>query len=540
MTSRALAVSAAICALLAGACNGRQAGSPAVSSQAVTPDGRPLQAVVLPDLSQMAESAQKQIRDGYAALGRVQANHSASAGEMSLAYGEMGKLLMAAQYPDPAEACFLNAQMLDSTDFRWPYYLGQLYRTKGEIDKSRALFERTLQLRPDDVSTMVWLGNMYLSSGLPEAAEPQFAKALSLEPRSLSARYGLGRAALARNDPKRAVTYLEEILKQDPTATGAHYPLSQAYTALGDSAKAGEHLRQRRNRDIVPADPLMDAVNELLESPQNYETLGIRALDRQDMETAAAYFRKGLALMPDSPSLRFRLATVMNLTGDAEHADALFAEVVRDAPEYFPAQFSLGVVLQSKGQHREAIEHFTAALGQRADYAEARLRLASSLVRLGRAPEALTNYEQVAKANPDLVEAQVGYAMTLARLGRYREARDRFAQANTSRPDEPVFAQLLARLLAAAPDDSVRDGARAMNLIQQVVARRKTIDAGETLAMALAEVGEYDRAAGVQRDLLAAAGKAGLPAVAQRLARNLALYEKRQPCRTPWADEEMP
>ena len=49
-----------------------------------------------------------------------------------------------------------------------------------------------------------------------------------------------------------------------------------------------------------------------------------------------------------------------------------------------------------------------------------------------------------------------------------------------------------------------------------------------------------DRAAGVQRDLLAAAGKAGLPAVGQRLARNLALYEKRQPCRTPWADEEMP
>jgi tetratricopeptide (TPR) repeat protein len=230
----------------------------------------------------MAESAQKQIRDGYAALGRVQANHSASAGEMSLAYGEMGKLFMAAQYPDPAEACFLDAQMLDTTDFRWPYYLGQLYRTKGEIDQSRAFFERTLQLRPDDVSTMVWLGNMYLASGLPEAAEPQFAKALSLEPRSLSARYGLGRAALARNDPKRAVTYLEEILKLDPTATGAHYPLAGLHGAWR-CAKAGEHLRQRRNRDIVPADPLMDAVNELLESAQNYETL-IRALDRQNME----------------------------------------------------------------------------------------------------------------------------------------------------------------------------------------------------------------------------------------------------------------
>ena len=60
----------------------------------------------------------------------------------------------------------------------------------------------------------------------------------------------------------------------DPTATGAHYPLSQAYTALGDAAKAGEHLRLRRNRDIVPADPLMDEVNELLESPQTLRDAG--------------------------------------------------------------------------------------------------------------------------------------------------------------------------------------------------------------------------------------------------------------------------
>ena len=159
---------------------------------------------------------------------------------------------MAAQYPEPAEACFLNAQSLDSSEFRWPYYLAHLYRSQGDLAKSRTLFERALALRPDDVDALVWLGNIYLLLGLPDAADTPFGKALSLEPKSVSARYGLGRVALARNDPRRAVTYLEDVLKLDPEAAGAHYPLSQAYSALGETARASEHLRQRRERDILP------------------------------------------------------------------------------------------------------------------------------------------------------------------------------------------------------------------------------------------------------------------------------------------------
>ncbi len=71
----------------------------------------------------MAPSAQKQIRDQYASLTRTIGAHT-TVTELSNAYGDMGKLLMAAQYSDPAEACLLNAQSLDPSEFRWPYYLG--------------------------------------------------------------------------------------------------------------------------------------------------------------------------------------------------------------------------------------------------------------------------------------------------------------------------------------------------------------------------------------------------------------------------------
>jgi tetratricopeptide (TPR) repeat protein len=162
------------------------------------------------------------------------------------------------------------------------------------------------------------------------------------------------------------------------------------------------------------------------------------------------------------------------------------------------------------------------------------------LRRLGRAKESLAQYEQVMSANPELTEAPFGHAMALVQLRRYQEARNELTEAMKSHPDEVVFAHGLARLLAAAPDERVRDGGRAMSLVQELLKQGRTLELGETMAMTLAAEGQYEQAASVQRDLMTAAEKAGLTSVVPRLAGNLKLYERREPCRTPWTEEEMP
>jgi hypothetical protein len=58
--------------------------------------------------------------------------------------------------------------------------------------------------------------------------------------------------------------------------------------------------------------------------------------------------------------------------------------------------------------------------------------------------------------------------------------------------------------------------------------------------MALAAATRYEEAARVQRDLMRGVEHAGLTQVVPRLAANLALYERGQPCRTPWPADEMP
>ncbi len=492
----------------------------------------------MPDISKLVPSVQKQITDQRDWLVKTLARGDATLLDRANAHGELARLFMAAQLPDAAETEFLAAQSLDGSDYRWPYYLAHLARSKGDLPKAAQLFQHVLQLRPDDIDALVWLGDVSLSAGKPEVAEPAFAHALQIDPNSVSAKFGAGRTALARGDHPKAVKFLEDVLRLNPKATAAHYPLSQAYAALGDTVKSAEHLRLRRDSKIAPRDTLMVELESLLQSPQSFETAGLRKLDAEDWAGAAEQFRKGLTLAPESAALHHRLGTALSMQDDAAGARREFEVAVRTQPEYFPALFSLGVMAQADGRQAEAIERFTAALQVRPTYTEARLRLASSLRRSGKLNDALDSYQLAIASAPDNAEARLGQAMVLTRLRRYRDAKQTLTEGATT--GNPSVTHALARLLVSAPDAAVRDGRRAMELVQQMLQRGRTLELGETYAMTLAELGQYQEAQALQRDLIAAAERAQLPAVKARLTSRLALYDRAEPCRTPWTDEEMP
>ena len=513
-------------------------GPAASSSEGQTvlhsPRDRPgLRPVTLPDFSRMGKSVQQQMRTQVSSL-RARLEQPGTAAELSAEYGRLGTLLMAAEQIDSAEACYINAQALASSDARWPYYLGQLYRIKGPVENAAASFERALELQPNDVPTLVWLGEVYLSQGRADEAEPLFSKALTLQPKLVPALFGAGRVALARKDYTVAVRLLEECLAIDPRATTTHYPLGMAYRGLGNAKLARAHLEQQGDVKVRPADPLMDALDVVLESPQAYDIRGGRSLETGEWADAAAQFRKGLELDPVSPVLRLRLGTALFQMGDARGAQEQFEQVLRISPDYARAHHSLAILAEADGRHAEALERFAAAVKYGPDDASSRVGFADLLRRAGRLSEALGQYDQASKLDPRRVDATLGVAQTLAGLRRYQEAKDRLFQATAAYPDEPKIAQALARLLASAPDARVRDGRRALKIVQTLLKRSASTELGETLAMAFAELGQFDQAVRVQRDVIAANERAGLPDAALEMAANLKLYESRKPSRTPW------
>jgi tetratricopeptide (TPR) repeat protein len=526
---------------------GRLLGLTLAAVACSSPAQRHLRPVTLPDLARVDPAVQSQVRERYQTLMRA-LGASPSDTELAADYGQYGMVLQAAEYFDAAEPAYLNAQALASDEMRWPYYLANLYKSKGQTDKAEASFKRALALQPNDLATLIWLGRLHVDQGRFEAAEPLFAKAYSLAPRTVSALAGLGRVALARRDYTAAVKYLEEALALDPEADSLHAPLAAAYRGLGEIDKAQPHLRQWKNRDLLVPDPLQEEMDLLLESGLSYELRGVRALEARDWKAAAEFFRKGAGLARDntplSRSLHHKLGTALFLMGDTAAAQTQFETVVRQAPPSgideatAKAHYSLGVIDAQKGQTASAVEHLAEAIAYQPNYLEAHLAYGDALRRMGRNRTALAEYAEASNINPASVPARLGYAMTLVLLNRSREARDKLVEFTTLYPDQAQYQLALARLLAAAPDDSVRDPKRAFDILQHRFQGQRAPEVGETLAMALAALGDFGRAAGVQRAVMGAVRGGGMNATLERMAVNLRLYEHQQPCRRPWSPDQ--
>ena len=321
-----------------------------------------LQPVSLPEISTVTQpAAREQLRDAYATLDARLKDPGAAPAELANRFGEMGRLLMAAEFVVAAEPFFQNAEALSPGDRRWPYYLGHVYRVRGDVNASASAFERALTLAPSDEATLVWLGDAYLNQGRLDAAQTALNKALAANPRSVAALYRLGRAALAEGDAARAADDFERGLAIDARATILRYPLSLAYRQLGDATKADAQLRQRGDFDVGPVDPLMQQVGGLLDTAAVFERQAIEASKTNDWKSAALYLRKAVSLEPADASLRQKLGTALSMAGDNTAAIVELQQALRMAaaspgsPWINDARFNLGQLLLGAGRADEAV-----------------------------------------------------------------------------------------------------------------------------------------------------------------------------------------
>ena len=274
----------------------------------------------------------------------------------------------------------------------------------------------------------------------------------------------------------------------------------------------------------------------------------LEAASSRNWPEAARQYRLAVEADPDSTTLRLDLGAALESVGDARGALAQYREALRLDSKLARADYRLGALLERAGRDQEAIEHYTAAVTQDPNFGAAHLKLADVLRRTDRLELAFSHYRRVIElepatrrrtiTGPEAEDARFGEAMALVRLTRFAEARDSLSMGIRVHPTQPAFRLALARVLAAAPDDLVRDGERAWELMGALLEGQQQPAVFETAAMALAELGHFDLAVDWQRLAMSAAANAGRSDVAQQMSANLALYVGRQPCRTPWRDDD--
>jgi tetratricopeptide (TPR) repeat protein len=494
-----------------------------------------LRPVPAPDLALAEPAVRRVLEEVRANLAGAVAAPTITDRQLADAYGLTGGYYLAYKLWESAEPCHANAEALAPDDYRWPYYLGYRYVQDSRLDLAAASFERALALQPGYLPARVRLGQVYLELGRSDAAMPLFEAALADPGLKAAARFGLGRAALARGDAAQAVEHLTAALAESPDASRVHYPLAMAYRAIGDTAQARAHLARRGEGDPRLPDPLVDELAGLLAGTRALYFRGIEAVREGHYDVAVAAFTEALAREPGNVNARVTLARAHYLAGDRDSARRGLDAALERQPDHDPGLFLRGVLAEEDGDPQAAVARYRRVLAATPGHAGAHHFLASALMRRGAYGEAAAHYGAAVRALPQNRPARLQEALALVRAGDHPGARARLEAGVEAFPEDPPLRLALARLLAASPDEGVRDGPRALALAQGLYEGFPSLEHAEALAMAQAQVGRAGEAAALQERAIEAATTAGRFDLVVRLQEDLARYQAGEPSRRPWS-----
>jgi tetratricopeptide (TPR) repeat protein len=259
-----------------------------------------------------------------------------------------------------------------------------------------------------------------------------------------------------------------------------------------------------------------------------------------DFSAAIGTYRSEVEMDPKDPLAKMYLGTALARAGMTEDALRALSEAVELAPANGDAQYCLGVVLVRLSRDSEAIQHLQLALKADPNLKEAHFQIANALMRSRRFADAAPEYEYARNEDPKNGFAAVMESMAFVRLGNYAKAHSVLEGAHVRAPSDANISNALARILAAAPDDRVRNGARALEIMHELIARdgAADLDQAATIAMALAENGQFEKAAQIQRSVIEEMQSEPGASRTSILREDLDGYEHHRACRTPWRDDD--
>ena len=313
-----------------------------------------------------------------------------------------------------------------------------------------------------------------------------------------------------------------------------------AYQGLGNKAKAEEHLRQFTVDGFEPTvdDPIADALSDKVAASRVLLRRGQRAGKSGRFDLAEKAFRAAIAADPDDAEAIANLGISLANLGRLDEAEQRLVEALRKDDSIVVAHLSLGVVYDRKGRDTAAIEHYAATTRLDPGNVQALVYEADAQMRVGQPGKAVALYRKALDKSPGAARIQMSLAMALVRSGNHAQARALLESALAEQADNYAIANALARLLATAPEPSLRDGARALELARKVFEATRSPEVGQTYAMALAETGNFAEAVKLQQETLIAYERSKLPVFRPAIEHNLERYRRREPAREGWAPED--
>jgi tetratricopeptide (TPR) repeat protein len=152
---------------------------------------------------------------------------------------------------------------------------------------------------------------------------------------------------------------------------------------------------------------------------------------------------------------------------------------------------------------------------------------------LGDIEQAITTYQEVLAIQPDHVAAHTKLGNLFLQQGNAKGAIEQYDKAMAINPQETTARINLAWILATAPDPSLRNGARALELARQTNERSRNRDVFvlRSLAGVYAETGQFVKALQTAEEALRLATENGNRPLIKALSREIESYRAGTPYR---------
>ncbi len=442
--------------------------------------------------------------------------------------------------------------------------LGRMSLTLGELDDAETRFREALAVDPQSVPAQRAMANVALQRGRTEEAIERYRGVSELAPDDAGLHYFLakllidsvaavgGQSEEANAKRDLAVEHLRTTVELVPGFFPAHVELGEVLTRLGRFEEADREYTTALELESTANDVhylraqafaahLNHDARRAAAELSNSETLDLDhwgELGRKELNLFldGIQYSKDPAQRQLAPPAELDLAILELRLGETERGRQRLRVLVDGAevPTAVAAgaAFHLGNQAAEAGHLEEAIRDLRRAIDLDPEFEEALFNLATVLGRSKRYAEAATLHERILALDPANQAAAFSHAMALILDGSDRQARTALEESLERFPSEPAFAHLLARLLVASTDDQVRDATLGLDLALRLFDSFPTVESGETVAMAFAEAGRFDKAVEWQARIVEQLRASGQPT---RAAENRLLdYRSLEPARSPW------
>jgi tetratricopeptide (TPR) repeat protein len=444
--------------------------------------------------------------------------------DFSEAHNNLGLVLANHQQYDEAIAHYREA--LKANRFSSAAYnnLGNALLATGKFEDGVASFKKALEIDPNYAEACNNLGAALTGHQQYEEAIPYFQRALEIQPDYAEAHnnFGLALADCQRFD--EAIVHYKRILKIHPNNAEAHYNFGMALSALHQLDQAIEEYD--KSLKIRP------------DYAEAHNNLGNVLAELGKIDEAIEHYRKALEGQPENTDFLNNLGNALTRRRQHDEALACFQRAVKIKPDSVAILNNLGLAFSECGRFDEAIVSFRKILEFQPNNADTYLNLGGIRIRQGQSDAAIVEFRKAWEIKRDDARISCCLAMALASSRQLREAVAQYQATLAIDPNYLQAVQNLAWLLAVCPDESIRNGAKAVEYAKRAIQLSDGKDPSvfDTLAAAYAENGQFADAAQAAQHATELAAANGNMQLAEAIQSRLQLYQLDLPYHVSFED----